>query len=97
MSATLDRGHDLPLNEGAELSPRWVFRVVDVVSGTTLLDDADARATVVLLRSVESIFDVWIYVSAPELESWRQLSPGEHRILWNFRACSRRGAPDRTV
>ncbi len=85
MSATLDRGHDSPLQADGELSPRWVFRVVDVVSGEAILDDADARATVDLLETIESIFDVWIYVSSPECESWRQLSPGEHRILWNFR------------
>lgn len=85
VSATLDRGHDSPLRAGDELPPRWLFRVVDVVSGEAILDDADARATVDLLESVESIFDVWIYIAAPELTSWRQLSPGEHRILWNFR------------
>jgi hypothetical protein len=65
--------------------PRWLFKVVDVVSGETLLEDADAHATVDTLASVESIFDVWIFVWLPDVAIWRQLTPGEHRILWNFR------------
>jgi len=65
-------------------SPR-LFKVVDVVSSTTIVADASTNATVDALTSVESIFDVWIYVWVPELASWRQLTPGEHRILWDFR------------
>jgi hypothetical protein len=65
--------------------PRWLFKVVDVVSGQTLLEDADAHTTVDTLASVESIFDVWIFVWLPDVAIWRQLTPGEHRILWNFR------------
>jgi hypothetical protein len=66
-------------------SPRWLFKVVDVVSGRTVLEDADAHTTVNTLTSVESIFDVWIFVWIPDVATWRQLTPGEHRILWNFR------------
>ena len=66
-------------------SPRWLFKVVDVVSGTTVLEDADAHTTVDTLSAVESIFDVWIFVWIPDVAAWRQLTPGEHRILWNFR------------
>jgi hypothetical protein len=70
---------------GPARPPRWLFKVVDVVSGTALVEDANARATVHALSGVDSIFDVWIYVWIPELTSWRQLTPGEHRILWDFR------------
>ena len=65
--------------------PRWLFKVVDVVSDTTLVEDASAFKTVAALQTVESIFDVWIFVWLPDLELWRQLTPGEHRLLWNFR------------
>jgi hypothetical protein len=65
--------------------PRWLFKVVDVVSGGTILEDASAHETVRALASVDSIFDVLIFVWSPERDGWRQLTPGEHRILWNFR------------
>jgi hypothetical protein len=67
------------------MKPRWLFKVVDVVSGSTLVEDANANATVATLASVESMFDVSIYVWIPDLALWRQLTPGEHRILWDFR------------
>lgn len=70
---------------GSARPPRWLFKVVDVVSGTALVEDAAASTAVHTLASVESIFDVWIYVWIPELTTWRQLTPGEHRMLWDFR------------
>lgn len=68
-----------------ERRPRLLFRVVDVVSGRTLVDDAPACTTVRALASVDSIFDVLIFVWSADRTAWRQLTPGEHRILWNFR------------
>jgi hypothetical protein len=86
MSATLDlNGPDSPCDAAAARQPRWLFKIVHVVSGETLVEDASARTTVRALASVDSIFDVWIFVSTPEPTTWRQLTPGEHRILWNFR------------
>ena len=86
MSVTLDRnGPDACCEASAARQPRWLFKVVDVVSGKTIVEDASARMTVRTLASVDSIFDVWIFVWIPERTSWRQLTPGEHRILWNFR------------
>jgi hypothetical protein len=67
------------------LSPRWFFKVVDVCTGDTVVEDVDAYRTVDALSAVESIFDVWVYVWNPDLAMWRQLSPGEQRILWDFR------------
>jgi hypothetical protein len=65
--------------------PRWLFKVVDVVSGSTIVEDASAITTVATLTSIESMFDVSIHVWIPDLALWRQLTPGEHRILWDFR------------
>jgi hypothetical protein len=65
--------------------PRWLFKVVDVVSGRTLVEDAPARTTVRALAAVDSIFDVVIFVWSADQTTWRQLTPAEHRILWNFR------------
>ncbi|MEA2242575.1 MAG: hypothetical protein QOD24_2131 [Solirubrobacteraceae bacterium] len=65
--------------------PRWLFKVVDVVSGRTLVEDATARTTVRALATVDSIFDVLIFVWSPGDTMWRQLTPREHRMLWDFR------------
>jgi hypothetical protein len=81
------RGQRAPTRRTAT-RPRWLFKVVDVMSGRTVLEDADATSTVATLTSVESIFDVWIFVWIPDVGNWRQLSPGEQRILWEFRGRS---------
>ena len=86
VSATLDLHGPNSRWEGAPAHPpRWLFTVVDVVSGRAIVEDANARTTVRALASVESIFDVWIFVWTPELTTRRQLTPGEQRILWDFR------------
>jgi hypothetical protein len=66
-------------------TPRRLFRIVDVFSGTTIVEDASTTTAVDTLTGVESIFDVLIYVWVPDLTLWRQLTPGEHRMLWGFR------------
>jgi hypothetical protein len=82
----LDLEHrDSPCDAAAPRSPRWLFKVVDVVSGRTIVEGATARTTVRALASVDSIFDVLIFVWSPGGTTWRQLTPGEHRILWDFR------------
>ena len=86
LSATLDLdGPDWRCDAAPARQPRRLFKVVDVVSGDTLVEDASARTTVRTLASVDSIFDVWIFVWNPERTTWRQLTPGEHRILWDYR------------
>jgi hypothetical protein len=80
--APLDLGGS---HDGEATQPRWLFKVVDVCSDTTLVEDASAFTTVAALQTIESIFDVWIFVWLPDVELWRQLTPGEHRLLWNFR------------
>jgi hypothetical protein len=59
------------------------FRVVDVVSGEPLVEDADARATVEALRGVRSSVDVRIYVR--EGERRRLLTRAEQQALWRLR------------
>ncbi len=77
--------HPAPARPRPPQTPRWLFKVVDVVTGTTIVEDACASATIDTLIDVESIFDVWIFVWVPDVATWRQLTPGEHRILWDFR------------
>ncbi|HEY0346470.1 MAG TPA: hypothetical protein VGC59_17590 [Solirubrobacteraceae bacterium] len=86
MSSTLDlQGANSCCDAAAARPPRWLFKVVDVVSGRTLVEDAPARTTVRALAAVDSIFDVLIFVWSADQSTWRQLTPAEHRILWNFR------------
>jgi hypothetical protein len=85
VSATLDLSGNSRWEAAPAQPPRWLFRVVDVVSGTFLVEDGTARTTVDALASVDSIFDVLIFVCTPELMTWRQLTPGEQRMLWDFR------------
>lgn len=78
------QGLQTPL-AASTISPGRVFRIVDVGSGQAIAEGASARAAVAVLAGIESIFDVWIFVSTPGRGTWRQLTPGEQRMLWNFR------------
>lgn len=69
-----------------EPRPPRRFKVVDVMSGQVLAEDADARATVEVLDDVGSVVDVRIYVWQPEAQRWRLLTHGERKKLWGFRA-----------
>jgi hypothetical protein len=64
------------------------FKVVDVVSGAVLAEDADTRATLDVLGKVRSVVDVMISVWRPDSESWRLLTLTEQKALWRLR-----GAP----
>jgi hypothetical protein len=61
------------------------FRVVDVMTGQTLADDADGRTTIDVLRRVRSVVDVRIWRWDHEGERWRVLSLAEQRALWGLR------------
>jgi len=61
------------------------FRVVDVMTGQTLADDADGRATLAALRGVRSVVDVRVSRWDHEGERWRVLTLGEQRALWDLR------------
>jgi hypothetical protein len=79
--------------EPAPRRPRS-FLVVDVATRETLAEHADTRATLELLRQVRSIVDVHVSVHVPETDSWRLLSLGEQRALFNAR--DQAGAPTST-
>jgi hypothetical protein len=64
------------------------LKVVDVVTGEVLIEDADVRATLDVLGDVRSVVDVKISVWRPEKGSWRLLTLAEQKALWARRAGS---------
>jgi hypothetical protein len=66
-------------------SPRR-FKVVDVVTGQVLAEDADTRATLDVLRDVRSVVDVLVSVRRPGADAWRLLTLDEQKALWRARA-----------
>jgi hypothetical protein len=61
------------------------FKVVDVLSRRTLVEDADARATVDVLKGQRSVVDVRVSRWDHETERWRPLTLGQRRALWRLR------------
>jgi hypothetical protein len=57
------------------------FRIVDVMTRETLLDDGSGREAVDALGSVRSIVDVNVYVWDEDGERWLLLPFGEQRAL----------------
>jgi hypothetical protein len=62
------------------------FRVVDLMTRQSLVEDASAAETVAALRDVRSIVDVNIYVWHEERERWRLLTFPEQRALFDAAA-----------
>jgi hypothetical protein len=60
------------------------FRIVDVLTRQTLVEDASAREAVEALKRVRSIVDADVYVWQEERERWRLLSLGEQQALWEI-------------
>jgi hypothetical protein len=73
-----------PQPEPPPRRPR-AFRVVDVVTRMTLAEHTGTRATLEVLQDVRSIVDVHVSVHVPETDSWRLLTLGEQRALWDAR------------
>jgi hypothetical protein len=82
-----------PREAAAEPTPPRRFRVIDALSRQVLVEDADAPATIELLRGIERPVDVSIYVWEPKPECWRLLTGREKSLLWEFRR--RRRTPER--
>jgi hypothetical protein len=61
------------------------FKVVDVMTGEVLTEDADARATVDFLDGVRSVVDVRVYTWQPRAERWRLLTVAEQKAMWELR------------
>jgi hypothetical protein len=74
-----------PKEKAPEPVPPRRFRVIDALSRQVLADDADAPATLELLRGVDQPVDVSIYVWEPNPETWRLLTRREKSLLWDFR------------
>ena len=68
------------------------FKVVEVTTHRVLAEDADARATVAVLRDVHSIVDVTISVWSEKDGRYRLLTHGEQKTLWNLRDAQARQA-----
>lgn len=62
------------------------FKVIRTCTGALLAEGSSARETIDVLEQIESIFDVLVYVWHPVADTWRPLTPGEQRMLWDFRA-----------
>ena len=62
------------------------FKVVDVMSGRVLAEDAAAGATIRVLEGVRSVVDVRVYVWQPRALKWRLLTMGEQKAMWERRA-----------
>jgi hypothetical protein len=61
------------------------FRVVDVMTREVLVDDADGRALVDLLKEIRSVVDVRISRWDYEGERWWPLDLDAQRALWRLR------------
>ena len=61
------------------------FKVVDVMTGEVLTEDADARATVDFLGGIRSVVDVRIYTWQPRAKRWRLLTVAEQKAMWELR------------
>ena len=80
-------------SEPAPRGPRR-FRVVDVMSGRVLAENADTRTTLDLLKGMRSVVDARVYVWDAETDDWRPLTLGEQESLWELRGSEgRAGRP----
>ena len=76
------RRHEEPVSEPHK--PHR-FRVVDVMTRQVLADDVDARHALEALEDIRSIVDVTIFAWEETSESWRRLTFGEAKALWDLR------------
>ena len=67
----------------AKQPPR--FRVVDVMTGQTLADDATGRQTVDALKNVRSVVDIRISRWDHDAARYRPLTLAEQRAIWDLR------------
>jgi hypothetical protein len=75
-----------PRQEKPEPAPPRRFKVVDALSRRVLAEDAEAPATLELLRGIDRLVDVSIYVWEPKADTWRLLTNRERKLLWELRA-----------
>jgi hypothetical protein len=68
----------------AKLKTPRRFKVVDVMTRQSVIEDGSARQTVDALKDVRSIVDVNVYVWQEEEDRWRLLSLAEQRAMWDL-------------
>lgn len=68
-----------------EPKPAPRFRVVDVLTGRPVAEGATSLETVGVLEGRRSVVDVTIDVWDPGPQSWRRLTHGERKALWDLR------------
>ncbi len=61
------------------------FKVVDVLSSTTLAEDVGVREALRALEGMRSVLDARIFVWSPERGRWRILPLQEAKRLWELR------------
>lgn len=61
------------------------FKVVDVMTGAVMTENASTRTTVDLLAEVRAVGDVRVYVWSDDAATWRLLTLAEQRKLWELR------------
>jgi hypothetical protein len=61
------------------------FRVVDVMSARTVVEDGGAREAVAALEGMRTVLDARVSVWSPERGRWRLLTLDETKRLWEFR------------
>jgi hypothetical protein len=91
-----ERAHKPQPPAPAPKAPRR-FRIVDVVTRQTLLEDAGARQAVAALAGVRSIVDVDVYVWQEERRRWRLLGLAEQRALWEMTRSTPESSPEETA
>jgi hypothetical protein len=82
-----------PPEPPAPRAPRR-FRVVDLMTRETLIDEASAAETIAVLRDVRSTVDVTVSVWDDGRERWRPLTLAEQRAMFEFARAPQRAAPD---
>ena len=60
------------------------FRIVDVMTRRTLLEDANAREAVDVLGGVRTPLDVNVYIWHEERSRWQMLAVSDQRALWEL-------------
>jgi len=58
------------------------FKVVDVMTRETVVEDVGARAALDALGDARSVVDVIVYAWDRERDDWRPLTLREQKVLW---------------
>jgi hypothetical protein len=60
------------------------FKVVDLLTRQTIVDDVDARGAVAALADVRSTVDVTVHLWQESTGRWRPLTLGEQSAMWEL-------------